>query len=193
MSDEGELLKGIAARDPEAFRTLMDRYAGPVINLSYRFLGTQHDAEDVAQDVFLRLYRNPPVLAPGTKLFTWLYRVAVNRCYDLLRKKARGGVSISLDAPAAVLEEEGAPLSERLETPSSRNPREQAVESELASVVQRAVAALPFPLRAPLLLSVFEGFSHAEISCILGISAKAVERRLSRAREMLKVRLSFYR
>ena len=86
MNDD-ELLGGVAGRDPEAFRVLMERHAAGVVNLASRFLGSRPDAEEVAQEVVLRLYQHPPRLDPSTKLFTWLYRVTVNLCIDLLRRR----------------------------------------------------------------------------------------------------------
>ena len=159
----------------------MERYAGPVINLADRFLGNRADAEEIAQETFLRLYQHPPRLDPSSKLFTWLYRVTVNLCLDRLRKQARVPPQDSVDIP------------ESPELPSlSRGPRETAAGTQTAEAVRRAVAALPVDLRAPLLLSAVEGLSHAEIAGILEISPKAVERRLSRARELLKLRLQPY-
>lgn len=157
----------------------MERYAGPVVNLAYRFLGNRADAEEISQETFLRLYQTPPRLDPSSKLFTWLYRVAVNLCMDRLRKQSRTPPMDSLeDLPVA--------------SPSSRSPRETAAGTETAAAVRRAVASLPDDLRAPLVLSALEDLPHAEIANILEISPKAVERRLSRARALLKTRLQPY-
>ncbi|MBI3333209.1 MAG: sigma-70 family RNA polymerase sigma factor [Candidatus Omnitrophica bacterium] len=189
-SDDHELIAGVASRDPEAFRALMERHASGVINLAYRFLGTVADAEDVAQDVFFRLYQHPPRLSPSGKLFTWLYRVTVNRCLDLLRQRPAGGKLLSLDEPPAGGEESERPLAEKLAAPAGSSARDQAVQAEMVTLTRRAIAALPVPLRLPLILSTFEELSHEEIGQILGLSPKAVERRLARARELLKQRLA---
>ena len=190
MSDEHELIAGIAARDPEAFRTLMERHAAPVINLAFRFLGTVADAEDAAQDVFLRLYESPPHLNSSTKLSTWLYRVTVNRCLDLLRKKPRRGQTVSLESSASDDSEEEMSLQEKLPDISTATPREQVAQAEQSSSVRQAVAALPELLRIPLILATFEELSQEEIARILKVSPKAVEHRIARARELLKTRLS---
>jgi RNA polymerase sigma-70 factor (ECF subfamily) len=190
--NDQELVAGIAQRDPEAFRTLMERYAAPVINLAFRFLGTVADAEDVAQDVFLRLYQQPPALDPSTKLFTWLYRVTVNRCLDLLRKRPRRSEVVSLDAPVSGDESPEATLAERYPDPSGKTPRDLLTQAERATVTRKAVAALPDALRASLILSTFEELSHGQIGQLLGISPKAVERRIARARQLLRARLAPY-
>ena len=189
MNDDQQLIAGVASRDPEAFRALMERYGSGVINLAYRFLGTVADAEDAAQDVFLRLYQHPPQLAPSGKLFTWLYRVTVNRCLDLLRQRPQGAKILSLDEPLPGGEESETTLAEKLPAPAGTSPRDQMVQAELVTLTRRAVLSLPLALRAPLILSAFEELSHEGIGEILGLSPKAVERRISRARELLKTRL----
>ena len=168
----------------------MERYAGPVVNLAVRFLGNRADAEEIAQEAFLRLYQRPPRLDPSSKLFTWLYRVTVNLCMDRLRKQSRTPPLDSLDVPAGP--ESGEPLAEKIASRVSRNPRETAAGTEAAEAVRRAVASLPAELRAPLVLSALEELPHAEIAGILEISPKAVERRIARARDLLKQRLQPY-
>ena len=169
----------------------MERFSGPVTNLAYRFLESRPDAEEVAQEVFLTLYQRPPQLHPGVKLFTWLYRVTVNRCLDLLRKRRRTPPTLSLDQsePSA---EEGEPLGQRIPHPSARLPSEQAAQTELLAALRRAVASLPAQLKAPILLAASEELSQDEIGQILGLSPKAVERRIHRARQLLSTRLQSY-
>ena len=185
-----ELLAGVSRREPEAFQEIMERYAGPVVNLAYRFLGNRADAEEIAQEAFLRLYRNPPQLNPSSKLFTWLYRVAVNLCLDRLRRRGRQPPMASLEAPAGLESEE--PLAGKIADSVSRGPRETAAGAETVEAVRRAVGSLPAALRVPLVLSALEELPHAEIAQILRTSPKAVERRISRARALLKQRLQPY-
>lgn len=190
--DDQQLLAGITDRDPEAFRSLMERFSGPITNLAYRFLESRPDAEEAAQEVFLSLYQHPPRLHPDVKLFTWLYRVTVNRCLDVLRKRKRTPPTLSLDQQEAPGEEEGEPLGQRIPHASARTPREQAAQMELVAATRRAVTSLPARLKAPLLLSAFEELSQDEIGQILGLSPKAVERRIHRARQILRTRLQPY-
>ena len=169
----------------------MERFAGPVTHIAARFLGNRADAEEIAQEVFFRLYQHPPELAPSGKLFTWMYRVTVNLSLDVLRRRHRTPETVSLEWPAGG-EEEGEPLGGKIPQPGVSTPRERLAESELAVAVRRIVASLPEPLRAPLILSTFEEMSHTAIAEILHLSPKAVERRLARARELLKTRLQPY-
>ena len=168
----------------------MDRYVGPVTHLAFRFLGTQADAEEIAQETFLRLYQRPPQLSQDVKLFTWLYRVTVNLSIDRLRKQKREGKTVSWDLPQSELGEGQIQLSEKISDPRTLSAHEQLAQSELAVLTHRAVEALPESLRIPLLLSIEKTLSHQEIAQILEISSKAVERRIAKARTLLKQRLA---
>ena len=190
-SSDRDLVAGVSNRDPEAFHELMERYAGPVVNLAFRFLDNRADAEEIAQETFLRLYQHPPQIDPSSKLFTWAYRVAVNLCLDRLRKRNRAPLFASLDLPADP-EEPGELLGGKIPDPSAVIPRERLARSELAEATRKALASLPAALRAPMVLSALEELSHSEIAHILGLSPKAVERRISRARALLKTRLQPY-
>ncbi len=170
----------------------MERYASGIINLAYRLVGSVADAEEIAQEVFLKLYQRPPHLAPSGKLFTWLYRVTVNSCIDFLRRKPSKLKFVSWDAPFSDEEKEDLPLAQTVADPAAASPREQVAAEETVQVVRQAVAALPLPLRAPLVLSALEGLSHEAIAETLGLTPKAVERRIARARSLLKSRLSAY-
>lgn len=191
MSEDQDLLAGVAGRDPEAFRLLMERYAGPVTNVASRFLDSRPDAEEIAQEVFVRLYQTPPHLDPSGKLFTWLYRVTVNLCLDALRRRRRAPATVSLDEPSGS-GEEGPTLSETLPGGAGESPRQRLARSELAAATRRAIAGLPENLRVPLVLSSLEDLSQAEIARILRVSPKAVERRIAHARQLLKHRLQPY-
>ena len=169
----------------------MERNAGPVVNLAFRMLNNRADAEEIAQETFLRLYLHPPHLDPSSKLFTWLYRVAMNLCLDELRRRNRVPPLSSLDAPAGPGDEEES-LADRIAGSSTELPLRKAAAAETAEAVRKAVGSLPAGLRAPLVLSSLEGLPHAEIAQILGIRSKAVERRIARARALLKSRLHPY-
>lgn len=97
---------------------------------------------------------------------------------------------ISLEAPAESSAQEELSLEERLPDRSAVNPREQVAQAEVTALTRQAIAALPASLRTPLILSTFEELSHHQIAQVLKVSPKAVERRLARARQLLKARLS---
>lgn len=185
--DDRALIEGVAARDPEAFRTVMEQYSGPVFNLAYRFLSNRADSEEVAQEVFLKLYLHPPVLRPSVKLFTWLYRVTVNASLDALRRRKRAGIAFSIDqtdeTPGGETVSPGALLAD------PRGTRTQIENRDRLRCAREAIARLPDPLKAPLILSVLEELPHSEIAAVLKISPKAVERRIHRARQLLNDQL----
>ncbi|MCM8812167.1 MAG: RNA polymerase sigma factor [Candidatus Omnitrophica bacterium] len=189
MSDDKELIQGISRRDPEAFRLLLERYARPLVSIAHRLVGTRHEAEDLVQEVFLRLYERSPALNEKSRLFTWLYRVTINKGVDLLRAKSRGVRTISLESAGGPQEEEPASWLDKLPDLSVPSPREQSAVSEHLLIVQKAVSSLPISLRLPLLLFAVEELSQQQIAEILQMSPKAVERRIARARSLLKEQL----
>ncbi len=187
LPDDRALIEGVAARDPEAFRSVMEQYSGPVFNLSYRFLSNRADAEEVAQEVFLKLYLHPPVLQPSVKLFTWLYRVTVNASLDALRRRKRAGIAFSTDQTYETAEGETVSPGTLLADPIG--PRTRIENRDRLRCAREAIAQLPDALKAPLILSVLEELPHSEIAVILKISPKAVERRIHRARQLLSDQL----
>jgi RNA polymerase sigma-70 factor (ECF subfamily) len=139
-------------------------------------LGNAHDAEDAAQDVFLKAYQAMPRFEPGASLSTWLYRIAVNTCIDYKRKpfleslfrRSDEGEEIMIDMPS------GEPSPERL---AESKQMEQALQKSLGKLSQK--------LRTAIILKEIEGLSYEEIAEVLDISMGTVKSRISRAREEL--------
>jgi RNA polymerase sigma-70 factor (ECF subfamily) len=166
---EGELVRRAAQGDQEAFSRLVGRYQRPVVTFAYRYLGNQEEAEDAAQDAFVRLYFSLPRLRDPDKLASYLFTTALNVC----RKRRRPSPE---PVPAA---------SEVAESPEEQTLRE--VEQER---VAQAIAALPEEYRVTVSLRVDEGLSFAEISEITGASEGALRVRYHRAKEMLRAVLA---
>jgi RNA polymerase sigma-70 factor (ECF subfamily) len=179
-SDMERLAKGGDA----ALNSLMDRHAEKLFHYLVRQLGNAQDAEDLAQESFVRVYQNRARFDPAQKFTTWLYTIATNLGRDRLRYRARHP-TVSLQTE----DETESPLESHLpaETPG---PREQLEQRETAEAVRRALAILPEELRTPLILSEYEGLSHADIAQILRCTSKAVETRLYRARNKLRQTLA---
>ena len=156
-----------------ALGELIRRHQQKVLALAYRTLGRWDLAEDVAQEVFLRVHRSAPRFKPKAKVTTWLYRVTVNLCLDTLRRAKR--------TPVAIPEEVS------FSAPTGRNPLEAR---ERVAMVQRAVANLPDRQRTALNLCRYQGLSHKEIAEATGWSASAVESLLVRAYANLRKSLS---
>lgn len=174
--DDWRLIEKFNQGDPEAFREIFNRHKDRVLSLSYRFVQSRQAAEDIAQEVFIKIYEKRLKPDPKAKFTTWLYRVTVNASLDAVRKNK----FVALTENAEILE----PLS-RMAVP------EKAVEQrELETLLHAEIKALPENLRLPIELHQFEDLSYEEIARILNISPKAVERRLYHARERLREKLS---
>lgn len=164
------LLERCAKGDRQASALLINRHSPRVLSLAQRMLGSREDAEDVAQDVFIKVFQNAAGwVQKDAKFTTWLHRVTVNRCYDRLRKKRE-----------TVLEEP--PDQED----DSLGPAEQMLARQRKDRLKSAIDELPERQRAALLLSHYEELSNIETAEVLEISVEAVESLLSRARKTLK-------
>jgi RNA polymerase sigma-70 factor (ECF subfamily) len=174
----------LAAGQDKALNDLMGRHAEALFRYLLRVLQNESEAEDLAEESFVRIYLNRARYRPGNRFSTWLYTIATNLARDLQRRKVRHP-QVSLEAQNP---ETGHDFREAL--PEKRpNPSERLESNERAEAVRQAVAALPEDLRLPLVLSEYEDKSHAEIGEILNCSPKAVEMRLYRARQQLRVTL----
>lgn len=173
---DDELVAAVARGDEAACREIMARHLPRMIALARRMMGNQADAEEVAQEVFLRVWTHAERWEPGRARFsTWLHRVATNLCLDRLRKN-RGGTE-DIDAIPEPASEEPGPLR-RLE------------QRELADRVEAALQALPERQRAAVVLSHYQGLTNIEAAETLGITIEAVESLLSRARRQLRMVLA---
>jgi RNA polymerase sigma-70 factor (ECF subfamily) len=172
--------------DPQAFARLVALHEGMVFNLSARLIGNLDEAKDVAQDVFLQVYRTLGRFEGRSSLKTWIYRIVVNQCHNRQRwwRRRRKDRSRALDELTAADE---AQLAARNVAQSS--PFDLVQRRERARAVQAALAGLTFDQRAILLLREVEGLSGEEIAASLSIPEGTVKSRLSRAREALRARL----
>jgi len=173
----------LAAGNDAALNDIMGRHAKRMFHYLLRALGNEEDAADLAQETFVRVYRNRASFDPKQKFTTWLYAIAGNLVRDRFRWRSRHPL-ISMDA--------GSDASQGWDNLPDRNagPDQALQVQERAAQVKNAIAGLPAELREPLILAVYEGLSQAEIGAVLKCSAKAVENRLYRARLRLRERLS---
>ncbi len=171
---DGELVARIADGDAAAARLLVQRHLPRVISLARRMLGNAADADDVAQEVFLRVWKSAAKWQPGAAKFeTWIYRVAMNQCYDRLRRK-RG---LALDDVADPVDARPLP-GDGLEARETAN----AVEAELARLPERQ--------RAAIVLCHYEGMTNIAAAESLGVSVDALESLLARGRRTLREKLA---
>ncbi len=166
-----------------ALNAIMDRHAQRLFHYLLRQLNNEADAADIAQETFVRVYHHRTSFQPGQSFSTWLYTIATNLLRDRFRWRNRHP-QVSLEAE----DSDTAALKDALPD-SSPSPSQQVVVEERAAAVRAAINSLPDELRTPLILSEYEGLSHAEIGAVLNCTAKAVETRLYRARQHLRRRL----
>ncbi len=179
-AQEKKCVLAAQAGDEAAFALLVERYLGRVYNICYSFVSNHHDAEDCAQEAFLKAYRALPDYNFRSSFYTWLYRIAVNTCLDLQRKKARQG-TLSLDSP--ISGEEG-DLLRQLADPGP-GPASQAEKNQLRQLVRSEINQLAGPLRQMIILKDIAGLSYQEISQTLALSTGTVKSRIFRARQQL--------
>ncbi|MCE9613111.1 MAG: sigma-70 family RNA polymerase sigma factor [Lentisphaerae bacterium] len=175
------LVARLQSRDESAFDDLMQRYKQPIVSFVYRMTGDADAAQDVAQDIFVKVYRAIPAFrpTPRSRFSTWLFQVARHAALDYLRHRSRRPPSLASTGATADAEQAGP------DTVSA-----DVARREVAQAVAHAVAQLPEDQRTALVLSEYEGLTDADIAAIMRCSAKSVEARLYRARHALRKSLA---
>ncbi len=172
---EADLIARVRKGDTEAFRQIVEKYERRVFALLYGVLRDAHEVEDVAQEVFMKVFTRISAFDGKSKFYTGLYRVAVNAAKDHRKKLRR--------RPAVALEESEPPPD------GLSGPREAAQTAETRRLVRAAIAELPEHYRSVLALRELQGLQYQEIADVLRVSLGTVESRLHRARALLKRRL----
>ncbi len=174
----------VAEEDERAFPELIRRYQGRVTNLVARVLNDRECSDDLAQEVFIRVFVHRRNYRRGSKFSTWLFTIAVNLAKNEIRRRVRRRNWFSLDALQEVLKDSAPQLADH------REGRERTLEREqLQEAVARAIATVPEKYRLALVLRDIEGLPYEEIADVLGIPGGTVRSRINRARGMLKRKL----
>ena len=171
---ESTLIEQARAGDEAAFEELMRRYKRPVLNFIYRLLSDAEEAEDIAQEVFVRVYRSLRGYSPRTRFSTWLFTVARNAAIDRLRWRKRHPT---------------VPLDSAPDPATPIGVTDEVNVHEIGTQVATAVASLPEDQRTALVLAEYQGLSYAEIAEIMRCSEKSVESSLYRAKHTLREKL----
>jgi RNA polymerase sigma-70 factor (ECF subfamily) len=190
VGGEAELLAGLRARDPAAYRKLVELNSANVYHVALKLLGDAQEAEDVLQETFLSAFEAMDRFEGRSQLSTWLYRIAYNASLMRLRKRKQK-TTFSLDHPLGG-DEDGVEIAGRYLVDWSTMPDGQLLSAEARQEMDRAIAELPETLRSTFILRDIQGLSGAETAEVLGITVQAVKTRLHRARLWLRDRLSAY-
>jgi RNA polymerase sigma-70 factor (ECF subfamily) len=180
---DAELMLRVKEGDHASFDLLLEKYRGPVIHFLHRMVQDHAVAEELGQEVFLRVYRSRSTYEPAAKFTTWLFRIATHLALNWLRdaRNERGQERIDDEGSVAAVRD----------VPDRRPSIEQALAGEARlEEVRRAVARLPEKQRAAVLMHKYEEMEYSQIAAVLGCSESAVKSLLFRAYETLRSRLA---
>ncbi|AGX02194.1 MULTISPECIES: RNA polymerase sigma factor SigW [Bacillaceae] len=176
-------IKQVLKGDQNAFGEIVEIYKDKVFQLCFRMLGNRHEAEDIAQEAFLRAYVNIQSFNIDLKFSTWLYRIATNLCIDRIRKKKP---DYFLDAEVAGTD--GLTMYSQIAA-DTRLPEEDVESLELQETIQNEISKLPEKYRSVIVLKYIEELSLNEISEIMDLPLGTVKTRIHRGREALRKQL----
>jgi len=184
-----QLMLDVKAGDERSFELLLQRYRTPLVNFLYRMVRAREEAEDLAQEVFLRVYRARKDYVPSAKFTTWLFRIATNLALNSVRDNRHQRMEISLDAPVTVDAEDG---DEKPMDIAEKHPNieQHLVEEARKNMIRHAIDKLPEKQRAAVLLHKYQELDYGDIAKILECSESALKSLLFRAYETLRVELA---
>jgi len=181
MSADTDLISRAAGGDPSAFQALVERHRSMVYRVAYQFAGNHHDAEDIAQDVFIKVYRSLDRFRQDAQLTSWMYRIAMNACIDHRRRQR--------SAMAAPFGDEAE--QRMLNTPEDTpGPEDRAYAGELGQVLESEIGRLPSGQRVVFVMRHHQGMKLCEIAEALGLAEGTVKRQLHAAVHRLRQALT---
>jgi RNA polymerase sigma-70 factor (ECF subfamily) len=183
---ERSLLRRLRNRDERAFRELIEAERDRVYNICYRMLGNRHESEDVAQEVFITVFKQIETFREEAKFSTWLYRVAVNHCKNRIKYLARRHDRDREEIDDQSSGTNGTPIG----APVPRAPDRALEGAQMEKLMQDAIAALDEDQRIVVVLRDVEDLSIEEICEITGLADGTVKSRLHRARLVLRKKLA---
>ena len=186
--DDRDIIRRFNEGDIAVFSTLVDRYSQRAYQIAYGILRNPEDAQEVAQDVFVRIYKALPSFRGDAEFTTWMYRIAANLAKNKYRWNRSRGIQreVSIDEPQET--EEGGEVKFDVPEPRSR-PDEETAVSELQERIAQEIEKLPPAYREALVLRNFKELSYEEIASVVGCKLGTIKSRIARAREELRRRL----
>ncbi|HEY7337347.1 MAG TPA: RNA polymerase sigma factor [Bryobacteraceae bacterium] len=183
LERDAELMVRVREGDDASFALLLERHRGPTVNFLYRMVQNKAVAEELAQEVFLRVYRSRETYEPTAKFTTWLFRIATRLALNAIRdgKKWKGQESLNRE----LLEGVARQMADRQPT-----VEQELVQEVKITEIRQAIEALPEKQRAAVLMHKYEGLEYTQIAGALRCSESAVKSLLFRAYETLRLRLA---
>jgi RNA polymerase sigma-70 factor (ECF subfamily) len=181
MSADTDLISRAAGGDPSAFQALVERHRSMVYRIAYQFAGNHHDAEDIAQEVFIKVYRSLDRFRQDAQLTSWMYRIVMNACIDHRRRQR-----LAIAAPFGE-EAEHRMLNTPEDTPG---PEDRAYAGELGQVLESEIGRLPNGQRVVFVMRHHQGMKLCEIAAALGLAEGTVKRQLHAAVHRLRQALT---
>lgn len=178
---DSDLITRAAGGDPAAFQMLVERHRSMVYRVAYQFAGNHHDAEDIAQDVFVKVYRSLERFRHDAQLTSWLYRIVMNACIDHRRRQVAAGPVPSPEEAEAVLANAAA---------ESPGPEAHAYAGELGQLLQAEIGRLPDGQRIVFIMRHYHELKLGEIAEALGLAEGTVKRQLHAAVHRLRQALA---
>ena len=182
-----QLMLDVKAGDEQSFELLLRKYRTPLVNFLYRMVRNTAVAEDLAQEVFLRVYRARREYAPSAKFTTWMFRIATNLALNSVRDNRHRQMEISIDQTMDTGEDEQPPLEVPDRTPTVE---QELVARSRAEMIMKAIHTLPEKQRAAVLLHKYQEMDYDEIARVLECSESALKSLLFRAYESLRAELA---
>lgn len=187
-SDDSALVRRFKAGDECAFDALVDRYSARAYQIAYGVLGNREDAEEVAQDVFIRIHRALPEFRGDSEFTTWLYRIAMNLARNKYRWNKCRKMKLHDSIDSAPEDDDGE--ARRIELPDMKaNPEQEAVYAELDSALKSELEKMSAAQREVLVMRNVQEMSYEDIAAALKCKIGTVKSRIARAREELRQRL----
>jgi len=182
---DSQLLDGLRSGDREAYRLLVDKYHVKVIRTCTGFVHSDADAEDIAQEVFIEVFRSVDRFRGDSSISTWIYRIAVNKSLNFLRSSARKKVFSFLTG------HDDSNSVGTIQEPASQeiSPEDSLIRSDQARMLEKAMASLPGKQRTAFVLNKYEDMAYKEIAEIMDISLGSVESLIFRAKQNLQKKL----
>ena len=183
--DEAQLIKGIQQGDRKSFQTLVETYQRMVVNTCLAIVHNKADAEDLAQDVFVEIFRTAENFRGDSKVSTWLYRIATNRSLNMIRNNKRKRFFQSIEEAFTGGRNHGSEISEN----RNDQPDQNITDQQRSDLLHRAIDRLPEKQRIAFTLNKYEELPYQQIAEIMEISLASVESLIHRAKKNLQEQL----